>query len=102
MNIEKADTVLINDPAGPSNGVTEHAAIVTAVHGETPNPTINAKVFPDGGQYYNVFSVYHRDERPLGWNGQTWRRKGDLELPAEHQSDDPDLPMDEMEDGDGS
>lgn len=96
----KSETVLVNDPAVPSNGSTEHAALITAVHGAGPNPLINAKVFPDGGAMYNTFSVYHRDDRPEDYEGPTWYRTGDLELPKEHQpandgdDDSPDEPED--------
>ena len=84
MNIVKSETVIVTDPDVPSNGSTEHAAIVTAVQGNQVNPLINAKVFPDGGQFYNAFSVYHRDEREPGYAGPTWHRREDRELPAEH------------------
>lgn len=84
MTVSKSDTVIINDPAVTSNGSTEHAAIVTAVHGGYPNPLINATAFPDGGSPYNLYSVYHRSERPEGMAIQTWHRRDDLELPAEH------------------
>lgn len=100
--IEKSETVLVNDPSVPSNGATEHAAIVTAVHSETPNPLINAKIFPDGGQFYNGFSIYHRDERPANYNGQTWCRRGDLELPEEHRPTNADEAVDEAEEVDES
>ena len=100
MTIARSETVLVTDPGVPSNGSTEHAAIVTSVHGNTPNPPINAKVFPDGGSMYNVYSAYHRDDRAPDYSGPTWHRRGDLELPAEHQpaADDAEEEPDEKED----
>ena len=94
MIVVKGDTVVVNDPATPSNGSTSHAAIVTAVHGEERRPLINAKVFPDGGHFYNVYSVYHQSNRDEGYEGPTWvfrREEGDespdAEAPVESDGD---------------
>ncbi len=65
---KQGDIVTVTGPM--FNGSTRHAAIVTAVHGDS---MVNLTVFPDMNGTYELGSVYKEGTAPAAASGPMWR-----------------------------